>query len=359
MNIPQKGKGVTYNQTTTPGYPSISDTWFNPTDGCVRQWDGYSWKYVIGPSGDSQLGSGFIIAGGSTGSTTSTIEHIPFASDSGSYVHGNMITACYNNMACNSSLYSYVHNGATSSSVWLSSIEKFSNSSQNSNSRLNGNLATTKLDTTSFNSSTYGYFQGGELSAAANSITTDTILFSGETAAAGGNLNNSRSRCGSFNSTLYGFCCAGWQSGLASYFSSTERSAFPFTAGTAYVGGNIASSGYVCCSNINSSLAGYLNYYNGSSISNIVKIVFPFDNGSSSSQAGYMTATLNATVSAGFNSSLCGYVAGGYVSNILTTIQKMTFSTEGTMINVGSTTYSHWQTCGSDTTDFVSGRLFA
>ncbi len=226
------------------------------------------------------------------------------------------------------------------------------------------NLYVGKYVTCGCNSSNFGYICGGSdfNDNRFSSVDRFTFPFDGGTVSHVGNLSSSikylPSAC---NSSDYGYI------GYGAFYDGTristiDRITFPFDSGTASHVGNLNHSGYrsTC---VNNSNYGYFcgRYYDQSVYDNssqIERITFPFDSGVSSI-VGNLTNGRNNTASC--NSSNYGYIFGGYVyygsgdsnNESYSSIERITFPFDsGTATYVGNLTKINRNFDGFNSTNY-------
>ncbi len=130
----------------------------------------------------------------------------------------------------------------------------------------------------------------------------------------------------------YGYCIGNNNSSII------ERISFPFNDGNAIHIGNLAQSKRTSAG-CNSSIHGFIiGGWTGSYLSNVDRIEFPFNSGTSI-LIGNLLGTKSA--SGGCNSSIHGYCMGGHDGSIHSTIERIEFPfNSGSSINIGNLSYS-------------------
>ena len=150
----------------------------------------------------------------------------------------------------------------------------------------------------------------------------------------------------------YGYSVNGHTGGV--YLSIIDRVVFPFDSGTASVVGSLTLSKSYCYT-FNSSLHGFIaGGYRGGYISTIERVVFPFDSGTATAVGALSGSRYSG---GGVNSDIHGFTLGGGVvgTTYISIIDRVVFPfASGTSSVVGALSGSRYGLAGIDTTDFIS-----
>lgn len=344
--------GMEYIQPIAPSNPVTGMTW------CDTSVDPYSYKVY---TSDSTWMVIEFLSQGVPGSNygyllgNSTIERITFPFDSGTSISvGTCNYVRLNPGGCNSSNYGYSLGGIDQ--ISNSPIHRITFPFDSGASTIVGNTSSTVYINTACNCSTYGYAIGG--SAYIYKLIQDiTFPFDSGSAGSIATLTNDSIEGAGYNSSTYGYSSGGFNPSIS--ISVVERLLFPFSmSSTATHVGNLTSSkGRI--GGCNSSNHGYIIggefTYAGTPITQIDRVAFPFDSGTSSS-VGNLSSIVSSTGCC--NSSTHGYSLGGYDTGSNTSVQRITFPFDsGTATTVGTMCQSKSGPAGIDGSDFVS--LFA
>jgi hypothetical protein len=303
-------------ETGFPSNPKQFDTWFNPTDGYTRIYNGLSWKYLIGPNGSTTIGEGFSFGGvTAAGVKTSNIDKVAFPFDSGTANStGNMTQSNTTPSGVNSSLYGYLYI-ADNGTLATTSIDKLTFASQGNSYTNVGCLAIGRIYTKAFNSSTAGYNCGGANYVGTAISSVDKLIFSTDStnSAIVANIAGSRGRFTSpCNCSLYGFIGGNTAGGGALDASIIDK--MTFSADTSMTAtGQLAYVRGQGTSGLNSSIHGYFGGYISGYITLLDRIAFPWAGGTASAVGGI---TNNPYACGGCGSTTYGYVCGGVTSTV-------------------------------------------
>lgn len=250
----------------------------------------------------------FYIFGGRQGSNTCSLISKYDILNNNSTIIGNLSNSKCFMVTCNCSSFGYSMGGATGAVASLTMTSKLERILFNfdSNSVVVGNLSKSKNDSQCFNNTNYGYIVGGDQF---NSDAIPTVLYSeverlkfpfdSGTTNIMGNLSYSGLGIGALNSSNYGFGCGGCITLAYATSSFINRLDFANDAGNMINVGNLSTSDFYK-SGINSNIAGYL--LGGNNVSNIDKIIFPFDSGLSSVVANFSSSFAN-NLTSGFDNT--------------------------------------------------------
>jgi len=351
ISVDSKKWGPDYVQGVSPSNPKHGMTWFDKTDNKLKIYNGNTstWNFITNKN------FGYIIAGGNGASYTSYIQRMNFSSDSlGTKIIGNLSYTTSSNTGFNSSKHGYSITGSTLVSI-ISRIEFPFDSGIVSNV---GNTNPTIVQTSGFNSSNYGYIAGGEDNSSnrKSSIFRLTFPFDSGTMGVNGNINQSKRSTSTCNSSNHGFICGGsYTETIGFEFSNIDRVTFPFDSGTSNNVGNLTTTKNLLWQQFNSSIHGFITggYYTNSStyLSSIDRITFPFDSGTANS-----TGNLNQSkATSGFNSTQYGFTVCGYNGSYLSSIERITFPFDS---GTSTLIYNLFEQltnskCSIDNTDFV------
>lgn len=347
---------ITYYQSDIPTNISEGDIWFNSSNGNIAKYENGKWFSIKGTFVNGEFG--YIMGGTPISTWLSFIQKIAFPFNSGTATNvGNLTASMWGGGVCNSSNYGYLLGGYMAN-LLSSTIQRITFPFNSGSSTNVGNLTKSKYLGASCNSSNYGYSLGGLINQSTiytTNIDRITFPFDSGTSSIVGNLNYSKLLLGGCNSSNHGFTFGGINNSGITNLSEIERISFPFNSGTSSQVGNLSYSGSYAAS-CNSTTYGfnYANYaYNNINFSTISRITFPFNSGTASNVGNL---TVSKWGSSGCNSTNYGFCIGGYqVSVSVSTIERFSFpfdSGSSSVVGYMSCNAMHVSTC--DETDFIT-----
>jgi len=294
---------------------------------------GYGYGYVAG---------GYV----GTSSDTSVIQRFAFPFDDGeSTVTGYLTRSGEGAAGMNSTQYGYVQ---WSERAWGtgSEINRFAFPLDEGVATVVFNLAYGRDNPGGCNSSVHGYIFGGSADTGATRWTTiERFLFSADNG-----LDNLEADLALADYEIYGCNCS--QAGYVSrsnHYSYLHRFLFPFDSGRTVLVGTYPSNVYSGTASFNSSVSGYgmgRNTY-------LCKFDFPFEGGEIVLGA---TAHWYAVWAAAMNSTVHGYVCGGYNggSYFTTHVRRFAFPADsGQAYENAYLSVAGKEWAGVDATDFL------
>ena len=215
----------------------------------------------------------------------------------------------------------------------LDTIEYFSFTSDGNSVDGGGNLTVARSATGAGKSFTHGYTAGGHTGSYTNVI--DRYQFSNLSGNATdvGDLTHGWGVSGGCGSSTHGYVCGGYSTARE---DSIEKWAYATSANGTNVG-NLTQANSNGSQQTSSSHGYNCGGYNGPIYDTIDK--WPFASDTNSTDIGNMTAANEASM--GTSSTTHGYAMGGgtavsAIANLINTIQKFSFSSDGNSSNVGT-----------------------
>lgn len=303
------------------------------------------------------LGAGYIAGGATTtgNNDTTAVDKISYSTgvwsaNGSSLASGRIHPGCVSD----GSSYGYIAGGYNLGAVGTSSIERITFSTSTFAANTAGTLSDNRYGCQGLSDrSSYGYFcLGYNYQPSTNAYTTkvDKITFSTSAVSAGTAGSVNRRYQASINGTSYGYLCAG-HSGTA-YISAVHN--FSYSTGTMSTGGNVYGAVIMGGGLSNGSTYGYFcGGYNGTTYyATTSRIQF-----STNTVSTYSTSNLTSTRARtfyGVSDATYGYIGGGMSnsSTLVTTSDRMTFSTEVFAANPYSMTSAHQMPGGLSSTGF-------
>jgi hypothetical protein len=329
------GAGIDTDSTNNPTIntnPSATGhLWSNKTSGemfiCTDATAGANiWINVGGGVGDvapfhgAGKISGFTVAGygGAPLAYKATIDKYSFVSDGDATDHGDISGAKSNLAGHSSTTHGYVSAGEPNNNV----IEKFPFAGSSVSSTDVGDLSESKYAVTGSSSTTHGYTSGGRNPSSTDLTTIEKFSFSSNGNATDvGDMTVAGRGAGGTHSTTHGYICGGRASGDT---NTIDKISFA-TDGNATDMANLT----VARHGIDTSCSETHGYCHGGHAGNFVNTIdkFSFAAGSNSTDVGDLTFA--RYFCSGTSSTTHGYTAGGYSGAYNDIIEKFAFATDG------------------------------
>ena len=314
-----------------------------------------AWQRVSGGSGASYGFIGGYNTGGGGASTNSSVDKLMFPFDSGTMsVVGLLSRSLYGGASVNSSVHGFITTGLNGGGTAQTITDRIAFPFDSGTSTVVENITNSRYYATGFNNSIYGYIACGSMPSGAPTSTVMRMDFPFNVGSGCTYQTNSMSvaQCAGFNSSTYGFTLGGTDNG-GTNVSTIQRFSFP-TLGTVINAGILTTTRRnIQCSGFNSSLYGFVagGYDNTDYRSYIDRITFPFASGTSSA-VGKMSTSKSNTMC--FNSTQHGYMVGS--SGLSPTgVDRLTFPFDsGTSSLMGYTSGTRYLGGATDGTDFVT-----